>query len=423
MDTVTALKPYQASGTAASWHRGWDITAEQRDKFRQISRASSAAKSRALRGECDAPKHPIPVPKLKATDLMPKLRRNGLNFVSLFSGGGGLDIGFERAGYSHVASYELREDATNVLKEAHPNWKIFGGTDGDVCQVDWEQYAGQIDVLHGGPPCQPFSHAGYQSGENDVRDMFPELVRAVQIVRPRVFIAENVPGLATKKFRMYVEKTILSPLAASYCIRMFTLEAASFGVPQRRRRVWFVGFRDQQDAAAFCPPAATHLVDLDDESDDLPKTMGVREALGLPEIGYDALAPTIRSGFSGPRHTTSVVNSVTSLSQWLQLGIWPHGVAEDHEKAAAFVAKDGAFRLSIPDCMLLQGFPEDWPLRGAVYKSLGLIGNSVAPPMAYHVALAVARSLQAKRPISTRLQAPVVSKHGFALSAPSPRNK
>jgi DNA (cytosine-5)-methyltransferase 1 len=354
---------------------------------------------------------------------MPKLRRNGLNFLSLFSGGGGLDIGFDRAGYAHLASYELREDAVKVLREAHPRWKIFGGANGDVCHVDWAQYSGKVDVLHGGPPCQPFSHAGHQSGEDDVRDMFPELVRAVQAVKPRVFVAENVPGLATKKFRMYVEKTILAPLAGSYRIRMFSLEAASFGVPQRRRRVWFVGFRDEQDAAEFCPPTATHLVELDEECDDLPETMGVREALGLPDIAYDALAPTIRSGFSGPRHTTSVVNSVTSLSQWLQLGIWPHGVAEDREKASAFVAKDGAFRLSVTDCMLLQGFPEDWPLRGAVYKSLGLIGNSVAPPMAYRVALAVAHALQEKKPKSTPARVPVISKRDFALSAPSPRNR
>ncbi len=423
MGSATAIKPYQVTGTAASWHRGWDLTAEQRDKFRQTSRASQAAKVRAMRGECDAPKHPVPTPNLKATDLMPKLRRNGLNFLSLFSGGGGLDVGFDRAGYTHLASYELREDATKVLREAHPQWSIFGGIDGDVCSVDWAQYAGKVDVLHGGPPCQPFSHAGHQSGENDVRDMFPELVRAVQTVKPRVFVAENVPGLATKKFRMYVEKTILAPLSGSYSIRMFTLEAAAFGVPQRRRRVWFVGFRDQKDAAAFCPPEATHLVDFDEECDDLPKTMGAREALGLSDIGFDGLAPTIRSGFSGPRHTTSVVNSVTSLKQWLALGIWPNGVAEDREKASAFVAKDGGFRLSVPDCMLLQGFPEDWPLRGAVYKSLGLIGNSVAPPMAYQVALAVARSLQMKRSKSTPARVPVVSKRDFALSAPSPRNR
>ena len=124
-------------------------------------------------------------------------------------------------------------------------------------------------------------------------------------------------------------------------------------------------------------------------------TMGARQALGLPDIGRDGLAPTLRSGLTGPRHTTSVLSSVSALGHWNDLEIWPNGVGEDREKASAFAATNGHFRLSIPDCMLLQGFPSNWPIKPPVYKALGLIGNSVAPPMGYHVALAVARSLAA----------------------------
>lgn len=224
-----------------------------------------------------------------------------------------------------------------------------------------------------------------------MRDMFPQLVRAVKAVRPAVFVAENVPGLATKKFNEYIYQIIHAPLADLYYIRMFVLEAADFGVPQRRRRVWFVGFRDRAAADMFQPPTPTHAVD--GVSEDLQATMGARAALGLPDIGYDAVAPTLRSGLTGPRHTTSVLSSVTAQRQWEALGIWPNGVAQDRERAAAFVAKNGAFRLSVADCMVLQGFPPDWPVRGPVYKALGLIGNSVAPPMGYHVATQVARAL------------------------------
>ncbi len=397
------MKPYQATGIEAPWHKGWDLTEKERHRFRLKSIASQAAKAKAINGDCEKPKHPIPVPRLQVEDLIPIAHKKGLRALSLFSGGGGLDIGFERAGFDHVASYEIRDDATAVLREAHPEWTVYGGAEGDVCLADWRQYSGEIDVLHGGPPCQPFSHAGHRSGKDDVRDMFPQFVRAVGTIMPRVFVAENVPGLATKRFASYVEATILAPLRARYTIHMFMLDASGFGVPQRRRRLWFVGFRTKREAARFSAPTPTHLEQFEsgqslhftEERVPAP-TMGAREALGLPDIGYDALAPTIRSGFSGPRHTTSVVNSVTSLKQWQMLRIWPHGVAEDREKAAAFVAQNGHFRLSIPDCMLLQGFPADWPLRGAVYRSLGLIGNSVAPPMAYHVALAVAHSLEAR---------------------------
>jgi DNA (cytosine-5)-methyltransferase 1 len=397
VNSIKKAEPYQAKGTEASWYKGRTLTEEERARFRRTTLASQAAKAKAVRGDCSAPKHPVPVPRLMAEHLMPVRPPNTLRVLSLFSGGGGLDIGFERAGFDHIASYEIREDAATVLRAAKKQWTVYGGVDGDVCHVNWERYKGTVDVLHGGPPCQPFSHAGYQSGENDVRDMFPQLVRAVQSVEPLVFVAENVPGLSSKKFSQYLQKTIYDPLAGKYSIRMFTLEAASFGVPQRRRRVWFVGFRNRTDANRFRIPGATHTPDQAPVDrlhfDDLPPTMGAREALGLPPTGYDSLAPTLRSGLTGPRHTTSVLSSVTALKQWGDLGIWPNGVAADRERAAAFIAANGHFRLSIPDCMLLQGFPSDWPIQGPVYKCLGLIGNSVAPPMAYRVALAVAHSL------------------------------
>ena len=388
-------KPYQMTGTEASWYRGWTLTASQRARFRQTSVASQAAKARATRGECDAPKHPIPTPRLESEDLMPIQPPNGLRALSLFSGGGGLDIGFDRAGYSHVASYDIREEAGVVLRAAQPTWTVFSGDEGDVCNVGWAKYRGAVDVLHGGPPCQPFSHAGYRIGAGDVRDMFPQLIKAVKRILPRAFVAENVPGLATQKFSTYVEDTVMAPLRDQYTVCTFLLEAASFGVPQRRRRLWFIGFRNKKDAARFTEPAPTHQFNAAECLLRLSPTMGAREALGLPEIGYDALAPTIRSGFSGPRHTTSVVNSVTALKQWEQLGIWPNGVAETRQRASDFIAKNEAFRLSVPDCMLLQGFPRDWPIAGPVYKSLGLLGNSVSPPMAYQVSLAVARALEA----------------------------
>lgn len=401
MTSAKLSKPYQATGTQAPWYRGWDLTEEERHRFRLNSIASQAAKAKALRGECKRAKHPIPDPRLRAEDLMPVVGTHGLRALSMFSGGGGLDIGFERAGFDHVASYEIREDATAVLRKARPKWTVYGGEEGDVCGVSWARYVGKVDVLHGGPPCQPFSHAGHRSGPKDVRDMFPELVRAVQAIMPRVFIAENVAGLTTKRFAPYIQRTVLEPLGGKYIIRTFMLDASSFGVPQRRRRLWFIGFRRDKDAGNFLPPMPTHRI-AERETPPLTGmqahllTMGARKALGLPDTGYDGLAPTLRSGFSGPRHTTSVVNSVSALREWQKLRIWPHGVAEDREKAAAFAAQNGHFRLSIPDCMLLQGFPSDWPLKGAVYRSLGLIGNSVSPPMAYQVALAVAHALAAR---------------------------
>lgn len=384
-------RAYLLSGTEAPWYTGRKLSDAERDRFRQISHASRTAKSRALSGECDSPRYPIPTPRLSPEALMPTRDSNGLTSLSLFSGGGGLDIGFEAAGFSHVASYDILTHAGEVLTSARPDWVIHSGDAGDVTQVDWSKLRGVVDVVQGGPPCQPFSHAGRQLGSLDTRDMVPEFVRAVLQAKPQAFVCENVAGLLGKKFETYLFDNLFSPLGADYVIKQFELNAADFGVPQRRRRVFFVGFRSVSAATAFRVPERTHS---SDPENDLPKALGARAALGLKDIGFDGPAPTIRSGLTGPRHTTSVVNSATSARHWAQLEIWPNGVALDREAAARFPAKDGHFRLSVPDCMLLQGFPANWPIKGPVYKALGLIGNSVAPPMGYAVSCAVADALK-----------------------------
>ncbi|MEG3163799.1 DNA (cytosine-5-)-methyltransferase [Sphingomonas sp. PB2P19] len=394
MATRLSDKPYASSGTEAPWYKGRDIDDRERARFRDISLASKEAKKRAVSGECLQPKYEIPTPNLSPSSLMPQLPENKIRALSLFSGGGGLDIGFERAGYRHVASYELLSFAGDLLKAARPDWNIFSGDDGDVTKVDWSKYKGRVDVLHGGPPCQPFSHAGNRQGAADARDMIPEFVRAVLDVEPKAFLCENVSGLATKKFEPYLKEYFFDPLSPKYSIFMFKLEASDFGVPQRRRRVFMVGFKTKAAARRFEPPRPTHQWELDTGVlSNLPFTMGARSALGLGDIGVDALAPTLRSGLTGPRHTTSVVNSATAAKQWAQLAIWPNGVAPTREAASAFIAKDNHFRLSILDCMVLQGFPADWPIEPPVYKALGLIGNSVAPPMGYAVAAAIAAAL------------------------------
>lgn len=235
--------------------------------------------------------------------------------------------------------------------------------------------------------------------------MMPEFTRAVLEARPKVFQMENVPALTQRKFSAYVEEIILSPLQAAYEISMAFLRAADFGVPQSRRRVFFVGVRrDLQRRFGF--PTATHrwdhlggttasaALELVGGAGDLLQTMGARASLGLPDRGFDRLAPTLRSTLNGPRNTTSILSSTAAQRVWSELEIWPNGVAEDRERARAFVAKNGHFRLSVADCAILQGFPDGWPFQGATYMSLGQVGNAVPPPLGYAVAAAIADLLQ-----------------------------
>lgn len=376
----------------------YKLTTEQRNTYRKISQESVLVKKRAEQGLLSSI-HSINKPQLDPNKLMPNLQANYLTTLSLFSGGGGLDLGFDKAGYTHQGSYEIIPICGETLKNNRPNWKIYSGLEkGDVTKIAWQDYIGSIDVIHGGPPCQPFSIAGQQQGENDERNMWNEFIRAVNIIKPKSFVAENVLGLLNPKFSDFVQEHILNKLP-DYHIHIFKLNAADFGVPQIRRRVFFVGFRTLADFKRFKIPQPTHISsefvsttnDLFENS--LAKTMGVRQALGLPDIGYDSLAPTLRSAFTGKRNTTSVLNSTAGQKVWANIEIWPNGVQGNRDKASAFPAKNNHFRLSVQDCALLQGFPEDWNFAGAVYQVLGQIGNSVAPPVAYQVAKAVALAM------------------------------
>lgn len=373
-------------------HQPRELTASQRAVYRDIANRARKAKLEAICGQ-STPLHEINVPKLDPLELMPQREPNGMPALSLFSGGGGLDLGFDRAGFTHRASYEILDDAAETLRAARPAWTVQGGSDGDVTRVKWDGQRSDVAVVHGGPPCQPFSIAGRQGGAADSRDMWPEFVRCVRAVRPQAFVAENVPALASRKFAGYVKTHILEPLSDRYSIQMLTLRAEDFGVPQVRRRVVFIGFARKKDAKRFVAPAPTHAWPT--ESDRVQRCYGAREALGLPSIGFDALSPTIRSSLTGPRHTTSILNSVAAQRIFAQLEIWPNGVAPTREDARAFIAANGHFRLSVPDVAVLQGFPEDWPLCGATYMRLGQIGNAVPPPIAYSLASSVAEALDA----------------------------
>jgi len=314
----------------------------------------------------------------------------GLSTLSLFSGGGGLDLGFERAGFEHEGAWEILEDAGTTLRVARPDWNVYSGSNGDVRGVDWRGYRTNVDLIHGGPPCQPFSNAGKQRGATDPRDMWPEFVRAVLQIKPEAFVAENVAALANTTFSTYVDETIMQPLSKHYEIHRVILHAHEFGVPQVRKRVIFFGFKSKRAARRWSAPAPTFARSA---SHGLPKVMGLREALGLPDSGFDDVSPTIRSGLSGPRHTTSILNSVSAQRRFSELGIWPNGVAPTREAARAFVAKNGHFRLSVQDVGLIQGFPEDWEFSGATYMKLGQIGNAVPPPLGYVIARSVAEAL------------------------------
>lgn len=399
------IKGFKTKGTNANWYTGWNISKDERLRYSKLSKESAKAKQKAIAENKIGYYQIINKPRLNPNRLMPIIRSTGLKALSLFSGGGGMDLGFDRAGFKHVASYELLDFAAESIRLNRPNWNVFSGEQGDVTEIDWSKYKGQVDVIHGGPPCQPFSTAGRQKGSKDVRDMVPEHVRCIQEIKPRAFVLENVQGLSSKKFIMYLQKVLYKPLEKEYNIKQFVLNASGFGVPQIRKRIIFVGIK-KTELTEYEIPLDTHDYShltrkTNGKTKTIPfqrtkmrkKCMGVREALGLDDIGFDTIAPTLRCTLTGPRSTTSILSSTSAKNVWDSIHIWPNGVQINRDKASSFETKNGNFRLSVEDCAVIQGFPKSWKFVGPVYKVLGQIGNSVSPPMAYNIAKSITQCL------------------------------
>lgn len=203
--------------------------------------------------------------------------------IELFSGTGGLALGLQQSGFDHLALFEWDKYACENLGRNFGASKVIRG---DVRDVDFGIYKG-VDLVAGGPPCQPFSLGGKSMAYNDKRDMFPEAVRSIRETMPRAFVIENVKGLLRKSFSTYfnyiilqltypeIEKTgqmtweqHLSELERVHTASQHTglhyynvtfrlVDAADYGVPQHRNRVIIVGFRNDVDAR-WSFPEPTH---------------------------------------------------------------------------------------------------------------------------------------------------------------------
>ncbi len=210
--------------------------------------------------------------------------------IELFAGAGGLGLGVSRAGFVPAAVIEWNRYCCDTIRENQErrldpltHWRLI---EGDARAIDFRGIEKPIDFISGGPPCQPFSLGGKHGGQNDQRDMFPEAIRAVRELRPKAFVFENVKGLTRQSFAnyfQYIQLQLAYPELArrksegwpehlarleghhthgsadglNYHVVARVLNAADYGVPQRRERVFLVGFRTDL-GIEWSFPKATH---------------------------------------------------------------------------------------------------------------------------------------------------------------------
>lgn len=362
--------------------------------------------------------------------------------LELFSGSGGLAKGLEISGFEHLAFVEFNKDACASLRMNFDPGKVF---EGDIRNFDFST-VGQVHLVAGGPPCQPFSLGGKHRAGDDSRDMFPYAIKAIHELSPKAFIFENVKGLLRPSFSDYFEYIILrlrfpdihfdkddhwrESLASlkkidikkysgmKYNVAYKLINAADYGVPQVRERVVIVGIRGDLNKE-WIFPTPTHTEDrlIWDkfisneywERHGIPKPnlcgysdiiMRKAERVGntynlFPPVGEpwqtvrDALAevPDPRSSHSISDHifkdgARSYPGHTGSEIDWPSKTIKAGGHGVPGGENMIRFEDDSIRYLSVYEAKLLQTFPKDFVITGAWGEAMRQIGNAVPVKLA-----------------------------------------
>lgn len=382
-----------------------------------------------------------------------------MHSIELFTGAGGLALGTHTAGFHHRALFEWNEDACDTIR-GNARRAAIPGTDGwnviagDIRAARFRDF-GPVDLVAGGPPCQPFSIGGKHRGEDDARNMIPEFGRAVRELAPRAFIMENVKGLLREGFSTYFEYVILHltyPEVAPrpgeewrdhlrrleevhtggqyaglrYNVVFQLLNAANYGVAQTRERVFVVGFRSDLSVEWHFPtPTHSRLGLIRDQwvTEDYWTRHGtrrppslekptaatlraatahasaawrtVRDAIqGLPEPRIDQESAVFYNHRLNPgaKSYPGHTGSFIDLpAKTLKAGV--HGVPGGENMMAL---SDGAVRyFTVREAARLQTFPDRWVFAGAWSEAMRQLGNAVPMELAAMVARSVHASLGA----------------------------
>lgn len=336
--------------------------------------------------------------------------------VEICAGAGGQAVGLHRAGFRHAALIEIDPHACQTLRANTARWNADGEEACAVLEEDLTQFNPAdldpylpdtgLDLLAGGVPCPPFSHAGKQLGQDDERDLFPAMLDMVDKLHPRAVMIENVRGLLEPdhKFREYREY-IKSRLAdAGYSVLGWNvLEARDFGVPQLRPRSILVAM-EKPAADYFKPVQKTGRTVTVAEA--LDETM--RERFGTSAKGVRAyekwrnramergtVAPTLVGG--SKKHGGADLGPTRAKRAWAELGIDAHGVADDPEHMKDperdLYGPRGP-KLTVQQAAIIQGFPPEWKFSGRKTAAYRQVGNAFPPPVAEAVGKAIISALR-----------------------------
>lgn len=397
----------------------------------------------------------------------PESHAGSLTSIEMFTGGGGLAWAMHKSGFRHLLVNEVEHRACETLRrnaaaDADEEPTPDAGTSGrwplierDVHKVDFSPYEGRVDVVAGGVPCQPWSLGGVHKGSDDERNLWPELFKCVRQVRPRAVIAENVKGLLRPSFIPYYDY-IIRELSAPfeeripgedwrdhdqrlretlrsagdptkrYDVKYLLVNAADYGVPQIRWRVFVVAFRSDLGLADWAFPPPTHSAaalvraqkdgsywkehdlkwrpafaetgsgdeklerwrTLRDATKDLPEPLG--DKVEHPDWIHHYGWPGAREY---PGHTP---NELDAPAKTVKAGV--HGVPGGE---TVLRRDDGTIRyMTVREVARVMTFPDHWRLAGPRGEQMRQLGNAVPVRLARVMTGAVATALAATGPAS-----------------------
>lgn len=385
-----------------------------------------------------------------------------LPVISLFSGSGGLDIGLEQAGYETVACIEIDSDCRETLKFNRPQWGVFessireeGGSlinrvPGDIRDIDADEILkftklniGEAALVVGGAPCQPFSNIGKKQGQDDEKngDLFKHFVRIVKGVQPKAFLFENVTGITQSKHSSVIDYMLESFSGSGYTLTYGILNAANYGVPQRRERFFLLGIKGVESAAF---PLPTHfkdlktwevfVKDLDYNPSYIPKSWkSVQETFLQLPTDYKQRPDYVVMNISDMvQHRMTYIKQGQNfkvLPMELRPECWKTGRHQGNDtfgrliadapsvtiRTAAYNPAKGMYihpfenrGLNSIEMAALQDFPYDWRFRCKDKKTVTLvsggkqIGNAVPPGLAKALAIAILQQIETNEELVER---------------------
>lgn len=326
-------------------------------------------------------------------------KRRHLKTVSLFSGAGGLDLGFLNAGFDIIWANDIDKYAVESYKHNISNHIVLGDLNSLLDTIP------KHDVLIGGFPCQPFSLMGSQLGFDDDRGtLFFTIEKIVEKHRPKVIVLENVKNLEThdegrtfKKMKNILEEKLLDK-TGKYGYKVFhkVLNTSDYGIPQVRRRVFVVAFAEEylKGEIEFDFPKIKELnVTLQDILDkDVEKKYFLSEKI----------LPTILSHGTGNYYSKSEIDLTIARPLCATMHKM-HRASQDNYvtdviNRSKFEDSDekrisNVRRLTPNECRKLQGFPSDWNINVSDTQAYRQFGNAVTVDVAYNVALEVVKTL------------------------------